>query len=77
MKEKRRVLWYANDGLNGKIGCLGKPLDRIALNGFQESLNSVYLSSLFPLMIRSSLAAPWQKSWKVNRSENCGRLKVG
>ena len=42
-----------------------------------ESLNSVYLSSLLPLMIRSSLAAPWQKSWKVKRSENCGRLKVG
>ena len=42
-----------------------------------ESLDSVYLSSLLPLMMRSSLAAPWQKSWKVNRSENCGRLKVG
>jgi hypothetical protein len=42
-----------------------------------ESLNSVYLSSLFPLMMRSSSAAPWQKSWKVKCSENCGRLKVG
>lgn len=39
MKEKRRVLWYANDGLNGKIGCLGKPPGRIALNGFQEGLD--------------------------------------
>ena len=36
-----------------------------------------YLSSLLPLMMRNSLAAPWQKSWKVKRSENCGRLKVG
>ena len=42
-----------------------------------ESLNSVYLSLLLPLMMRSSSAAPWQKSWKVKRSENCGRLKVG
>ena len=42
-----------------------------------ESLDSVYLSSLLPLMIRSSLAAPWQKSWKVKLSVNCGRLKVG
>lgn len=42
-----------------------------------ESLNSVYQSSLLPLMMSSSLAAPWQKSWKVKRSENCGRLKVG
>ena len=25
----------------------------------------------------SSSAAPWQKSWKVKCSENCGRLKVG
>ena len=24
-KEERRVLWYASDGSNGKIGCLGKP----------------------------------------------------
>ena len=37
----------------------------------------VYLSSLLPLMMRSSLAAPWQKSWKVKFSVNCGRLKVG
>ena len=36
-----------------------------------------YLSSLLPLMMRSSSAAPWQKSWKVKCSENCGRLKVG
>ena len=42
-----------------------------------ESLNSVYLSSLLPLMMRSSSAAPRQKSWKVKCSENCGRLKVG
>ena len=28
-------------------------------------------------MMRSSLAAPRQKSWKVKCSENCGRLKVG
>ena len=42
-----------------------------------ESLNSVYLSLLLPLMMRSSLAAPWQKSWKVKLSVNCGRLKVG
>ena len=47
------------------------------VTGTLESLNSVYLSSLLPLMMRSSLAAPWQKSWKVKRSENCGRLKVG
>lgn len=26
VKEERRVLKYASDGLNGKIGCLGKPL---------------------------------------------------
>ena len=25
VKEERRVLEYASDGLNGKIGCLGKP----------------------------------------------------
>ena len=25
VKEKRRVLWYASDGLRGKVGCLGKP----------------------------------------------------
>ena len=25
MKEKRRILWYASDGLNGKVGCLGNP----------------------------------------------------
>ena len=42
-----------------------------------ESLNSVYLLSPFPLMMSSSSAAPWQKSWKVNLSVNCGRLKVG
>ena len=24
-KEERRVLWYASDGLRGKVGCLGKP----------------------------------------------------
>ena len=24
MKEERRVFWYVSDGLNGKIGCLGK-----------------------------------------------------
>ena len=31
VKEKRRVLEYASDGLNGKIGCLGEPrgLDRL------------------------------------------------
>lgn len=26
VKEERRVLWYASDGLNGKVRCLGKPL---------------------------------------------------
>ena len=26
LKEERRVLWYASDGLKVKIGCLGKPL---------------------------------------------------
>lgn len=26
-KEERRVLWYASDGLRGKVGCLGKPRD--------------------------------------------------
>ena len=25
LKEERRVLWYASDGLKVKIGCLGKP----------------------------------------------------
>ena len=25
MKEERRVLEYASDGLNGKVGCLGNP----------------------------------------------------
>ena len=40
MNEEHRVLWYASDGLNGKIGCLGKPPGRIALNGFQESFNA-------------------------------------
>ena len=25
LKEERRVLEYASDGLNGKVGCLGKP----------------------------------------------------
>ena len=24
-KEERRVLWYASDGLNGKMRCLDKP----------------------------------------------------
>ena len=24
-KEERRVLWYASDGLRGKVGYLGKP----------------------------------------------------
>ena len=42
-----------------------------------ESLNSVYQFSPLPLMMSSSSAAPWQKSWKVKLSENCGRLKVG
>ena len=37
VKEKRRVLWYASDGLNGKIGCLGKPR---GLDSFQEGLNT-------------------------------------
>ncbi len=26
VKEERRVLWYASDGLNGKVRCLEKPL---------------------------------------------------
>ena len=42
-----------------------------------ESLNSVYLFSPLPPMMSSSSAAPWQKSWKVKLSVNCGRLKVG
>ena len=25
LKEERRVLWYASDGLRVKVGCLGKP----------------------------------------------------
>ena len=25
LKEERRVLWYASDGLKVKVGCLGKP----------------------------------------------------
>ena len=25
LKEERRVLWYASDGLKAKVGCLGKP----------------------------------------------------
>ena len=25
VKEERRVLEYASDGLNGKVGCLGNP----------------------------------------------------
>ena len=24
VKEERRVLWYASDGLNGKVRCFGK-----------------------------------------------------
>ena len=24
LKEERRVLWYASDGLKVKVGCLGK-----------------------------------------------------
>lgn len=40
MKEQLRALWYASDGLNGKIGYLGKPPERIALNGFQESFDA-------------------------------------
>ena len=24
VKEERRVLWYASDGLSGEMGCLGK-----------------------------------------------------
>ena len=27
VKEERRVLWYASDGLSGEMGCLGKPDD--------------------------------------------------
>ena len=26
LKEERRVLGYASDGLKAKVGCLGKPL---------------------------------------------------
>ena len=26
VKEERRVLWYASDGLNGKVRCLGSRL---------------------------------------------------
>ena len=25
LKEERRVLWYASDGLKAKVGCQGKP----------------------------------------------------
>ena len=32
MKEERRVLEYASDGLNGKIGCLGNPRGLESLN---------------------------------------------
>ena len=54
-----------------------EPVTGIPEVPFLESLDSVYQSSLLPLMMRSSSAASWQKSWKVKRSENCGRLKVG
>ena len=40
MKEGHRALWYASDGLNGKIGYLGKPPGWITLNRFQESLDA-------------------------------------
>ena len=30
-KEERRVLWYASDGLRGKVGCLGKPYSSSSL----------------------------------------------
>ena len=32
MKEERRVLEYASDGLNGKVGCLGNPRGLERLN---------------------------------------------
>ena len=31
-KEERRVLWYASDGLRGKVGCLGKPYSSNSLS---------------------------------------------
>ena len=31
-KEERRVLWYASDGLRGKVGCLGKPYSSSSLS---------------------------------------------
>lgn len=39
MKEEHRVLWYASDGLNGKIGCLGKP--PIAVIIFRSAMSEV------------------------------------
>lgn len=32
VKEERRVLEYASDGLNGKVGCLGNPRGLESLN---------------------------------------------
>ena len=39
MKEERRVLWYASDGLNGKIGHLGNP--SISVNTFRSFMSDV------------------------------------
>ena len=43
VKEERRVLRYASDGLRGKVGCLGKPRD--GLKGKVRSLGKLLIES--------------------------------